>query len=83
MTDVKSGWTGLRAMRNKARVHAVAAIEYLSGTFPFPVKGIDSDDGSEFIDAHLLAYCKQNNLVFTRGRPERKNDGCFAEQKNW
>jgi hypothetical protein len=83
MTDVKSGWTGLRAMRNKARVHAVAAIEYLSGTFPFPVKGIDSDNGSEFINAHLLAYCKQSNLVFTRGRPERKNDGCFVEQKNW
>jgi len=83
MTDVKSGWTGLRAMRNKARVHAVAAIEYLSGTFPFPIKGIDSDNGSEFINDHLLAYCKQKDLVFTRGRPETKNDGCFVEQKNW
>ena len=83
MTDVKSGWTGLSAMRNKARVHAVAAIEYLSGTFPFPIKGIDSDNGSEFINDHLLAYCKQKNLVFTRGRPETKNDGCFVEQKNW
>jgi len=83
MTDVKSGWTGLRAMRNKARIHAVAAIEYLSGTFPFPIKGIDSDNGSEFINDHLLAYCKQKDLVFTRGRPETKNDGCFVEQKNW
>jgi hypothetical protein len=83
MTDVKSGWTGLRAMRNKARVHSVAAIEYLSETFPFPIKGIDSDNGSEFINEHLLAYCKQKNLVFTRGRPETKNDGCFVEQKNW
>jgi hypothetical protein len=83
MTDVKSGWTGLRAMRNKARVHAVAAIEYLSFTFPFTIKGIDSDNGSEFINDHLLAYCKQKDLVFTRGRPETKNDGCFVEQKNW
>jgi hypothetical protein len=83
MTDVKSGWTGLRAMRNKARVHAVEAVEYLSGTFPFPIKGIDSDNGSEFINDHLLAYCRRNGLVFTRGRPETKNDGCFVEQKNW
>jgi hypothetical protein len=83
MTDVKSGWTGLRAMRNKARVHAVTAIDYLSDTFPFPIKGIDSDNGSEFINSHLLDYCKQKNLVFTRGRPETKNDGCFVEQKNW
>ena len=83
MTDAKSGWTGLRAMRNKARVHAVTAIEHLSATFPFPIKGIDSDNGSEFINSHLLAYCKQKDLAFTRGRPETKNDGCFVEQKNW
>jgi hypothetical protein len=83
MTDVKSGWIGLRAMRNKARVHTVSAIEYLSKTFPFPIRGIDSDNGSEFINDHILAYCKEKGLIFTRGRPETKNDGCFVEQKNW
>jgi hypothetical protein len=83
MTDVKSEWIGLRAMRNKARVHAIEAIKYLSAEFPFPIKGIDSDNGSEFINAHLLAYSEQENIVFTRSRPNTKNDGCFVEGKNW
>jgi hypothetical protein len=83
MTDVKTTWTHPRAMLNKARVHTVEAVDYLRGTFPFEVKGIDSDNGSEFINHHFLAYCNTNDLVFTRGRPHEKNDGCFIEEKNW
>ncbi len=44
--------------------------------------GVDSDNGSEFINAHLLKYCKKNKITFTRSRPYHKNDGCFVEQKN-
>lgn len=83
MTDVKSTWTQPRAIINKARVHTVKAVEYLRLAFPSPLKGIDSDNGSEFINDHFLAYCKTNDLVFTRGRPNTKNDGCYIEEKNW
>ncbi|MCM8816574.1 MAG: transposase family protein, partial [Candidatus Omnitrophica bacterium] len=51
--------------------------------FPFPVVGIDSDNGSEFINSHLTRYCEQNRITFTRARPYRKNDNCYVEQKNW
>lgn len=45
--------------------------------------GLDSDNGSEFINAHLIAYCKQEGITFTRSRPYRKNDNCFVEEKNY
>ena len=51
--------------------------------FPFPIRGIDSDNGSEFINAHLLSYCEEEHITFTRSRPYRKNDNCFIEQKNY
>ncbi|MBI4188960.1 MAG: hypothetical protein HY525_00295, partial [Betaproteobacteria bacterium] len=49
----------------------------------FALLGIDSDNGSEFINNHLLRYCQQENITFTRGRAWKKNDGCFVEQKNY
>ena len=51
--------------------------------FPFAVLGIDSDNGSEFINAHMLKYCIKNEITFTRSRPYKKNDSCFVEQKNY
>jgi hypothetical protein len=50
---------------------------------PFPLLGIDLDNGSEFINNHLLRYCQQEKITFTRGRAGKKNDGCFVEQKNY
>ena len=50
---------------------------------PFDLLGLDSDNGSEFINAHLIAYCKQEGITFTRSRPYRKNDNCFVEEKNY
>jgi len=50
---------------------------------PFPLQGIDSDNGSEFINRHLMKYCQQHELTFTRSRSNRKNDNCFVEQKNY
>ena len=55
----------------------------LSCQFPFPILGIDSDNGSEFINAHLLEWCDARKITFTRSRPGNKNDGCHVEQKNW
>ena len=49
---------------------------------PFPVLGLDSDNGSEFINQHLYAYCQRNRITFTRSRPYKKNDSAHVEQKN-
>ncbi|MHC1757972.1 MAG: transposase family protein [Negativicutes bacterium] len=82
-TDVATGWTETAAVRNKAQVHVLAALQQIRERLPFPLLGIDSDNGSEFINAHFLRYCKTEQLTFTRGRACRKNDGCFVEQKNY
>src|SRR5881398_220483 len=47
------------------------------------IRGLDSDSGSEFLNTSLLEYCADQHITFTRGRPYRKNDSCFVEQKNW
>jgi hypothetical protein len=83
MTDVRSGWTLPRAMPDKARVHTTTSLDHLRKDVPFKLMGVDSDNGSEFINGHFLAYCNDNDLVFTRGRAYTKNDGCFIEEKNW
>lgn len=82
VTDVATGWTMVRGIRNKARKWTVEALDFIITLFPFPVLGIDCDNGSEFINAHLMDYCKKNKITFTRSRPYNKNDGCFVEQKN-
>ena len=83
VTDVATGWTVNRSVPNKAAAHVVTAIGHVSSRFPFPILGIDSDNGSEFINAHLFDYCEARRITFTRGRPGNKNDGCHVEQKNW
>lgn len=83
MTDVYSGWTEVQAVQNKAQVWVFAALKELRARLPFPLHGIDSDNGSEFINADLLEYCQQERLTFTRSRPYRKNDNCYVEQKNY
>ncbi len=83
MVDVATGWTVNRSVPNKAAIHVADAIKFASTRFPFPILGIDSDNGSEFINAHLFDYCEANQITFTRGRPGNKNDGCHVEQKNW
>jgi len=83
VTDVLTGWTETVAIKNKSQKHVFKGIVKARRQFPFDWKGIDSDSGGEFINEHLLRYCKDENLKFTRGRPYRKNDGCYVEQKNW
>jgi transposase InsO family protein len=83
VTDIATGWTVNRSVRNKAQRWVFAALEYALAQFPFPIVGIDSDNGSEFINEHLLRYCEQRKITFTRSRPYNKNDGAHVEQKNW
>jgi hypothetical protein len=83
VTDVCTGWTETAAVINKAQKHVHEALLRIENLTPFPYMGIDSDNGSEFINAHLYRYCKEHGIVFTRSRPYMKNDGCHVEQKNW
>ena len=83
MTDICTAWTETEAVKNKAQVWVFAGIEKAKERFPFKILGIDSDNGSEFINDHLFRYCRENKITFTRSRPYRKNDNCFVEQKNY
>jgi hypothetical protein len=81
-TDVASGWLELRPLLNKAQKWVMEAFPDIKTNLPFPLLGVDSDNGSEFIDRSLLAWCDANHITFTRTRPYKKNDNCFVEQKN-
>ena len=83
LTCVATGWTEMRALRNKAQRWCFEALQEIERTLPFPLLGLDSDNGSEFINAQLLTWCRDNAITFTRSRPYRKNDNCFVEQKNF
>jgi hypothetical protein len=83
VTDIATGWTVNRSVPNKAQKWVFAALQYALGRFPFPILGIDSDNGSEFINDYLLEYCHARQITFTRSRPGNKNDGAHVEQKNW
>jgi hypothetical protein len=82
LTDVSSGWVELRANRNRAHSRVKQSIIDIRASLPFPLKGVDSDSGGEFINHQVWQWCRENSVEFTRGRPYRKNDNCFVEQKN-
>lgn len=81
-TDVASGWVELRALRNRAHAKVLEAIRQFPAQLPFPLLGIDSDNGGEFINHQLWNWCTENGVAFTRSRSYHKNDNCFIEQKN-
>jgi hypothetical protein len=83
VTDIATGWTVNRSVRNKASKWVFEALQHVIAVFPFPILGIDSDNGSEFINEHLFRYCTEQQITFTRSRPYNKNDGAHVEQKNW
>jgi hypothetical protein len=83
VTDIATGWTENRTVPDKRQVHVIAAVKDVVKHLPFPIKGIDSDNGSEFINQQLLRYCRNEKLKFTRSRSGNKNDGAHVEQKNW
>src|SRR6266540_3445138 len=83
LTCVATGWTEPRALRNKAQRWVNEAIDDIAAELPFPLLGLDSDNGAEFINMQLYGYCEERGITFTRSRPYRKNDNCYVEQKNW
>ena len=83
LTCVATGWTEIRALPRKAQRWVLDALVDIRGALPFPLLGLDSDNGSEFVNVELLRWCEAEGITFTRTRPYRKNDNCFVEQKNW
>jgi hypothetical protein len=83
VTDIHTTWVETRAVMGKSQVRVQEALEQLRQALPFALRGIDSDNGSEFINAHLHGYCRRHRLQFTRGRPYQKDDNAHIEQKNW
>lgn len=83
VTDIATGWTENRSLPDRTAKHILAALNHIAAAMPFPILGVDSDNGSEFINEDLLRWCKDRHITFTRSRPGNKNDGCHVEQKNW
>lgn len=82
-TDVATGWTEAITVRSKGERIVSAGLDQLRLRFPFAVLGIHSDNGSEFINHHLLRWATIHQITFSRGRPSHKNDQAHVEQKNW
>lgn len=84
MTDIHTAWVERRCVLGKGQEAVQQAIDDIRWCLPFELLGIDSDNGSEFINNYLFGYCQTPpELQFTRGRPYKKDDNAHIEQKNW
>jgi hypothetical protein len=83
LTDIHTTWVETRAVMGKSQHVVQEALEHMRQQLPFRLQGIDSDNGSEFINHHLRGYCTKQAIQFTRGRPYKKDDNAHIEQKNW
>lgn len=85
--DIATGWVERQAVIGKGQHGIVEALRQIEQRLPFRLRGIDSDNGSEFINAHLFNFChqrpKDQSVQFTRSRPYKKDDNAHVEQKNW
>jgi hypothetical protein len=85
--DMHTTWVERQAVMGKGQHTVVQAMTTIEQQLPFTLRGVDSDNGSEFINAHLLAFCQQRPagqaIQFTRSRPYKKDDNAHVEQKNW
>jgi hypothetical protein len=82
LTDVATCWSEFRSLKNKAQKWTLQALQDIFDGFPVPLRGLDSDNGAEFINWHLKDWCEANRVTFTRGRQYHKNDNAYVEQKN-
>jgi len=83
LTDVHTGWTETRAILGKGRQAVLDALQEIQAALPFPLRGIHSDNGSEFINWHVGSWCARQQVQFSHSRPYKKDDNAYIEQKNW
>jgi hypothetical protein len=81
--DVATGWYEPVVVWGKGQSRVGGAVYDVRKRLPMPLLGLDSDNGSEFINQSLYDYCRRNGITFTRSRSYKKNDSCHVEQKNW
>ncbi len=81
--DVATGWSECVGVWGRGQERVGGAVHRVRQRLPFPLLGLDSDNGSEFINQHLYAYCQRERITFTRSRSYKKNDSCHVEQKDW
>jgi hypothetical protein len=82
LTDIASGWTECAPLVVRDSTLLVEALERVRLGLPFPLRALDVDNGSEFVNETMIEYCLRNGIEFTRSRPYRKNDQAWIEQKN-
>jgi hypothetical protein len=82
LTDIATGWTECVPLLYRCQEEVLLGLGRARRLLPFALLGLDTDNGSEFLNAQLLAYCRQEEITFTRGRAYKKNDQCHVEQKN-
>lgn len=83
VVDIDTRWTEPIGLPNKGQKATFEGIQTMRHRLPFPLLGIDSDSGGEFINHHLYNYCQDEQITFTRARPYKKNDQAHVEQRNW
>ena len=83
LTDIHTTWTESRAVLGKGQTGVKVALDQVQSQLPFRLLGLDSDNGSEFINWHLRDWCDQRRIQLTRGRPYKKDDNAHIEQKDW
>jgi len=83
--DIATGWTEQRAVWGKGEAGVLEQIKNIEETLPFPILGFDCDNGSEFLNYHLLRHftVRKHPVQFTRSRAYHKDDNAHIEQKNW
>ncbi|HEX2647669.1 MAG TPA: DDE-type integrase/transposase/recombinase [Candidatus Dormibacteraeota bacterium] len=81
--DLASGWSERVAIMGKSQKAVLAALRQIREQLPFELRGLHSDNGSEFLNGPLLDYCRAQRIAFSRSRPYHKNDNAHVEQKNW
>jgi len=82
LTDIATGWIECVPLLSKSAADVILALRLAKELLPFPLLGIDSDNGTEFINYDLLNFCKEEKITFTRSRSYKKNDQAHVEQKN-
>ena len=82
LTDVATGWTECLPLLHRSQEAVLQAIDTARRLLPFPLLGLDTDNGSEFLNQEVVTYCEREHITFTRGRAYKKNDQCYVEQKN-
>ena len=83
--DYATTWVSVRAIWNRGQAATLSALQDIEKNLPFELLGLDSDNGGEFINYHVMAWLQQRKrpVFMTRSRPYKKDDNAHVEQKNW